>query len=81
MDAKTQETSTEDNLMKKKKTSTSIYEKDSKTVQKRKIDEGHSNAAETLELILEENQDLREAVANLQEKNEELENQLQKNQE
>jgi len=81
MEAKAQETSKEENLMKKKKTSSSIYEKDAKTIQKRKIDEGHSNAAETLEHILQENQDLREAVAALQEKNEELENQIQKNQE
>lgn len=76
MDVKAQETSKEANPMNKKKTSTSIYEKDSKTIQKRKIDEGHSNAAQTIELILEENEELREALSQLQEENEDLEKRL-----
>ena len=60
----------------KDKTSTSIYKKDSKTVQKRKIEEGHSNAAETIELILQENQEYQEQISELQEENEELEQRL-----
>lgn len=60
----------------KEKTSTSIYKEDSKTVQKRKIEEGHSNAAETLELILQENEDLRESLSQLQEENDTLEARL-----
>ena len=60
----------------KEKTSTSIYKKDSKIIQKRKVDEDHNNAAETIELILDEHERLQHANEQMEREIEELEKEI-----
>lgn len=64
----------------KERTSTPIWKKDARTIQIRKNEESLKNAQETIEYILNENEDLREKVERLQKEKEELQEKLEENQ-